>query len=76
MAKYDDDDKYYRAVIVDLCDDNEHLCTIRFIDFGNTEVVNIGNLRELDSRFSRLPQFAFAAQLTAHRVLTALVITD
>ena len=66
IAKFAEDGKYYRAMIIGVCDDKQ--VAIRYIDFGHSEIVDIGMLRIFDRRFAQLPALAFEARFTPHHL--------
>ncbi|XP_026464692.1 uncharacterized protein LOC113367290 [Ctenocephalides felis] len=67
VAKYSIDDLWYRAVILDADSD---ITTIRFIDFGNTDVIeNSDNLlKDLDGELKQIEPLATKCSLLAASV--------
>ena len=54
-AKYSGDDMWCRAKVMDVTGD---MANVLFIDYGNTEDVNVSKIRELSDAFVALPQQA------------------
>ncbi|VDI51658.1 tudor domain-containing protein 1/4/6/7 [Mytilus galloprovincialis] len=53
-TKYTEDDSWYRAIVESLGDK----VTVCFVDYGNSESVNMSDLKLLKPEFSTLPAFA------------------
>lgn len=70
MAKYDTDQKYYRARIVEPVerDDGELYYTVVYIDFGNRADVSAKDIHPLQSDFSTLPAQAIPCCLAQVRL--------
>jgi len=60
-AKYYEDQGWYRAKILEKHDDDT--VTVHFIDYGNTEVVNISETAPLNPKFCDLPAQAIRCSL-------------
>ncbi|XP_019638854.1 PREDICTED: uncharacterized protein LOC109480923 isoform X1 [Branchiostoma belcheri] len=54
-ALYSEDSMWYRAVITDVLDQQVE---VKFVDFGNTEVLDTTDIRVLDEEFSVAPSYA------------------
>jgi len=54
-ALYSEDSVWYRATIDGISPDNASHRIVKFVDYGNTESCSVSSLRELDSRFLRVP---------------------
>ncbi|XP_034942181.1 maternal protein tudor-like isoform X2 [Chelonus insularis] len=61
IAQYSEDLKWYRAVIQELCDTNG--ATVRFVDYGNTELVSFDKIKEIEREFIKLPTQAIHVKL-------------
>lgn len=59
-AKAEDGD-FYRARVVQVVDEKHVL--VFFVDYGNTEVVSMSNIRSLSKDFKMLPRLAFKCSL-------------
>lgn len=56
LAKFHEDKKWYRSEVTDIKGDNYK---IMFIDYGNEESVNSGDIRQIqDASLLRFPRFA------------------
>lgn len=53
FAKYSEDDLWYRARVVEFY--NPELITVFYVDYGNTAVVSLKDLRCWDDQFDYLP---------------------
>ncbi|XP_066272832.1 uncharacterized protein [Branchiostoma lanceolatum] len=62
LAQFSVDDQWYRAVITAV---TQQGCNVRFVDYGNTEVVPSAKLRPLPVELSQLPGQAVPCRLTA-----------
>ena len=62
-ARYSDDGAWYRAQVTDI-DSSNQTATVRFVDHGNTDVVNLSSdLRHLSADLSRSPCQAIPCSL-------------
>lgn len=59
-CQFSADNRWYR-VAVDLIEDNQ--CHIRYIDFGNSEVVPMKKLKRLPKKFCDAPPYSFKGLL-------------
>ena len=77
FAKYDVDGCWYRAVILAAETEHPQKVSVYFIDYGNTDLVSIHNLRILPEKFAIFPQQAFIASLYNIKPIDsdALIIT-
>ncbi|CAH1253582.1 TDRD6 [Branchiostoma lanceolatum] len=62
LAQFSVDDQWYRAVITAV---TQQGCNVRFVDYGNTEVVPSAKLRPLPVELSQLPRQAIPCRLAA-----------
>ncbi|XP_077292792.1 tudor domain containing protein [Arctopsyche grandis] len=64
IAKYSADEQYYRAIILDSDSD---IITVRFTDFGNTDVLNIepGNLKCIPKHLSDIKSYSMKCSINA-----------
>lgn len=62
IATYSIDDLWYRAEVLDA---DEDITTVRFIDYGNTDVINnkANNIRQMPDAWKRLETFALKCRL-------------
>lgn len=60
IAKYSEDDTWYRAVVVEAMTSSY---SVQFVDYGNIEEVNPANMRQMTSKFMRLPKLAVPCKL-------------
>ena len=60
IAKYSEDNTWYRAVVVDAVAGSY---SVQFVDYGNIEKVNPANMRQMTSKFMRLPKLAVPCKL-------------
>ncbi|XP_074050936.1 tudor domain-containing protein 15 isoform X2 [Macrotis lagotis] len=65
VAKYAADNALYRAVIKNNVTRNSF--EVEFIDYGNTEIVNLSQIRELDKKFLTVPQLGLHSFLSGVR---------
>ncbi|XP_016283842.2 tudor domain-containing protein 15 [Monodelphis domestica] len=65
VAEYAVDNALYRAVIKNIISRNS--LEVEFIDYGNTEVVNLTQLHELDRKFLTIPQLSLHSFLSGVR---------
>lgn len=54
-AKFSLDEKWYRAEIIEI---SEKSVTVRFVDYGNSEILSEDNLKILHPKFLEFPSFA------------------
>ena len=59
-AQFSDDDAWYRAIVEQV---SGGCATVRFVDFGNTDVSALKHLRRLEPQFCDLPPYAFECKL-------------
>ena len=62
-ALYSQDDRWYRAKRVSASDEQRHHVTVDFVDYGNTDAVDAGAIRQLPSPYFTLPVQALHCQL-------------
>ena len=67
MAKFSEDDGWYRVQIVKQTTRVEYL--VHYIDYGNAETVNIRDLRPLPPQFTQLPTQAIECSLSGISVV-------
>ena len=60
LGKFTDDDKWYRACIIEYNDDSVH---VRYVDYGNSEWVSCDRLGVIPNEFLQLPVQAFHCRL-------------
>lgn len=60
VAKYSQDEQYYRAKIEEVGD---HSCDIVFIDYGNSDTVEYTNIKQISTELCQLPAFGIQCQL-------------
>ncbi|XP_031805437.1 tudor domain-containing protein 15 [Sarcophilus harrisii] len=65
VAKYAVDNALYRAVIKKIVSRNSF--EVEFIDYGNTEIVTLSQIHELDRKFLTVPQLGLHAFLSGVR---------
>ncbi|XP_044519130.1 tudor domain-containing protein 15 [Gracilinanus agilis] len=65
VAEYAADSALYRAVIKNILSRNSF--EVEFIDYGNTEVVHLSQLHELDRKFLTIPQLGLHSFLSGVR---------
>ncbi|XP_052057954.1 uncharacterized protein LOC127698468 isoform X6 [Mytilus californianus] len=65
-TKYTEDDSWYRVIVESLGDK----VTVCFVDYGNSENVNVLDLKLLKSEFSTLPAFAVKSCLSGVEPVT------
>jgi len=66
-APYSADEAWYRAVVEDVSDDT---VSVRFIDYGNTDVVSQAEIRRLRDRFVSLPACAYHCRLAVDSTIS------
>ena len=54
-AMYSEDGSWYRATVDSIPPDDTEKRIVKFVDYGNVESCSVSSLRELDSRFLRVP---------------------
>ena len=59
-ARYTEDDAWYRGLILKV---NIPNVTVKFVDYGNTETMNISRIKQLDRQFTSLPAQAVKCSL-------------
>ena len=65
FCKFEVDNCWYRGNIIEKFQENEiKKFKVYFIDYGNTDLVHLENLRILPEQFAKFPQQAFKAYLT------------
>lgn len=75
VTRYSADEKWYRAVILNKLElDGEY--EVRFIDFGNSEVVKADTLRKMQPYFEGISPFAVKCALTGLDVIPPEVVPD
>ncbi|GBN43528.1 Tudor domain-containing protein 1, partial [Araneus ventricosus] len=62
VAKYSEDEAWYRAVITDIEGDNIY---VFFVDYGNSEVSSLKNLRPITPELIKIPPIAIECKLYA-----------
>ena len=60
-AKYSADDEWYRGEITNVV--SSQTACVRFIDYGNSENVNISSMREISSELLKEPKYAVRCSL-------------
>ena len=60
-ARYSVDGSWYRAVVEDVGDDTVN---VRFVDYGNSDVVSRGDIRRISDQFTTVPVCAWHCQLS------------
>ena len=55
------DNAWYRAVVTEFYGDTHH--KVVFVDYGNADLVTVGSVRRLDTRFAKLPRQAIRMSL-------------
>ncbi|XP_068959116.1 tudor domain-containing protein 15 [Petaurus breviceps papuanus] len=65
VAKYAADNTLYRAVIKNIVSRNSF--EVEFVDYGNTETVNLSQIHELDRKFLTVPQLGLHSFLSGVR---------
>ena len=81
VARYSEDQQLYRAEAIDQEDGkNSDSCMVRFVDFGNTELVEMNDIYELNNVLSDVPQCAILCKimpittsLSDHQICTKLM---
>jgi len=71
-ARYSADGSWYRAIVEDIKDDS---VTVRFVDYGNSDVVSRADVRRLTDRFVTIPACAWHCQLSVQST-SAICWTD
>ncbi|GBL89545.1 Tudor domain-containing protein 1 [Araneus ventricosus] len=66
LAKYDADNQWYRAVILD--DSNNPFYDVIFIDYGNTERVSLDFMRKMEKNFMSLPVQTHLCSITGFTI--------
>ena len=56
MAQYSEDERWYRAKVTDL--PGEQKVMVKYVDFGNTEILHYTSIRALHKNYITLPQQA------------------
>ena len=69
IALFTDDNQWYRARVSKVCED-EKLCEVLFVDYGNSEILPIENLRIPDLSLTSHPPLAFECYLSGIDVLS------
>ncbi|KAL3883135.1 hypothetical protein ACJMK2_029428 [Sinanodonta woodiana] len=68
LAQYSSDKEWYRArvrQVVSLADDiSQTQVEVAYIDYGNTEVITVTSLRNMQVKFMKHPEFAFECGLS------------
>ena len=59
-ARYSADEAWYRAVVEDVSTDT---VSVRFVDYGNTDVISQADVRRVTDRFTTIPACAWHCQL-------------
>uniref|UniRef100_A0A915JY69 Tudor domain-containing protein n=1 Tax=Romanomermis culicivorax TaxID=13658 RepID=A0A915JY69_ROMCU len=62
-AKYSVDEAWYRSEIVEVCNDDDTTCTVRFVDYGNTENCKLTDLKKLLFCYGALPALALNVKM-------------
>ncbi|GIX89754.1 hypothetical protein CDAR_245581 [Caerostris darwini] len=65
VTKSTEDDNWYRAQVIDIDSNN---VTVKFIDYGNSEIVQLEDIRELCAEFASEPPFITKFCLSGYRV--------
>ena len=60
VAQFSEDESWYRAIIANITDNQ---ATVTFIDYGNTDVVHMDNLKEVTDDFLKKPPYAIKCRL-------------
>ncbi|GFR68044.1 tudor domain-containing protein 1 [Elysia marginata] len=70
-AKFTEDDAWYRALVT-ACDEDKGQVSVRFVDYGNTDMVEADRVAVLPEEFelSKLPAFATKSRLSGISDLT------
>lgn len=59
---YSVDGAWYRAVVTEVCSENR--VSVRFVDYGNVETVDVGDLRSLADEYLSIPPFCIRCALS------------
>ena len=62
LAKFSEDNGWYRGEILSVCD-GEASANVRFVDYGNQDIVALSDIRELPSEYLSLPAQAIKCAL-------------
>ena len=62
VALFSEDESFYRAVVDKMLANNQ--CRVFFVDYGNSEVTNVSNLRVITDEFMKLPTIAIRCCLS------------
>ena len=63
FARFTEDHTWYRARILNISEDNPTTVNVRYVDYGNSEMLQSDELRKMIPRFSRLPRQAIKCSL-------------
>ncbi|EFX83579.1 hypothetical protein DAPPUDRAFT_315375 [Daphnia pulex] len=61
VAKYEKDDVWYREQILKICEPLRAI--VLFVDYGNTQLVPIEEIKSIDEEFMKQPSFAYHCRL-------------
>ncbi|CAG4982280.1 unnamed protein product [Parnassius apollo] len=62
VALFDEDGQWYRATILEYSE-NTNRVKVRYIDYGNIEIIFLADVREIDEEFTKLPPLTVSATL-------------
>ncbi|XP_068623194.1 RING finger protein 17 [Battus philenor] len=62
VALFSDDGQWYRASILEYSDETNRI-KVRYVDYGNVEIISIADVREIGEEFIKLPPLTLQATL-------------
>ncbi|CAB3235551.1 unnamed protein product [Arctia plantaginis] len=75
IAIFPDDGQWYRASILQFSEAKKQI-KVRYVDYGNTEVISIGDTREILDEWTKLPPATISAKLYGVKINPQLDIED
>ena len=75
VALFSDDSQWYRARVVEVCEDRKS-CNVLFVDYGNSEIVAVENLRAPHPSLTSHPPMAFECYLTGVEIPSNVVQSE
>lgn len=62
VARFEEDGKWYRAIIMEYSPVQNRI-RVRYVDYGNVELISISDAREIHEEWANLPPLTVAAEL-------------
>lgn len=67
LALFPDDEQWYRATILQYSETKGRV-KVKYVDYGNIEIISLANVREISERYARLPPAAVTVTLHGVRI--------